>query len=76
MNGNWGAWSDFTECDVTCGGGSQHRTRSCNNPSSAHGGLDCLLSDGSGVRGKDESESQACNTHECPGKHPETTLHS
>ncbi|KAK3089127.1 hypothetical protein FSP39_001055 [Pinctada imbricata] len=51
------AWSAWMECDVTCGGGIQWRNRSCIEP--LHGGKAC--------EGERE-ESQACNTHNCPGK--------
>ena len=68
MDGNWGDWSSFDKCTVQCGGGVHQRIRLCNNPSSKHGGLDCLLSDDSGARAKEESDSGLCNTHSCPGR--------
>jgi len=66
VNGNWGKWTDFGTCSVTCGGGRHSRTRTCNDPSSAHGGLDCLLSDASGLRGKEETNTKSCNDRGCP----------
>ncbi|KAK6174213.1 hypothetical protein SNE40_017532 [Patella caerulea] len=57
VNGDWGEWSNFTECSVTCGGGHQHRNRSCDNPEPANGGADC-----SGNR----VENVSCNANHCP----------
>lgn len=68
VNGNWGEWSSFVKCSVTCGGGRQDRVRSCDSPPSAHGGLDCLLSDGSTKRAKDEVFVRTCSSDPCPGK--------
>ena len=67
-HGNWGEWSGFSKCTASCGGGKQSRSRSCNNPPPSNGGDDCLLSDGSGLRSKEETETLPCNTQKCPGK--------
>ena len=66
VNGNWGAWTEYTQCSVSCGGGTRQRRRVC--VGTAHGGLACLLSDGSGLRGSEERENQICNSNECPSK--------
>ncbi|WAR23497.1 SSPO-like protein [Mya arenaria] len=55
VDGVFSEWSAWLECDVTCGGGIQWKTRSCVGP--FHGGANCA--------GPYE-ESQHCNTHECP----------
>ena len=68
VNGNWGAWVPLEECPVTCGGGLWRRKRSCDNPRSSFGGLDCLLTGGEGKRGKQEEGVHQCNTHTCLGK--------
>lgn len=69
INGGWSAWSGFGTCSVTCGGGTQSRTRTCSNPSPAYGGLACSGS---------TSESQSCNTHSCytPSVHGYTSSSS
>lgn len=67
VHGNWGEWSNFTDCNVKCGGGEQTRTRSCDNPASQHGGDECLLSGDSGNRDKEEKETKECNMQKCAG---------
>jgi len=57
VDGGWSDFSDWSECSVTCGGGSQSRSKSCSNPAPAFGGAGC---DG------DDSESRDCNVGPCP----------
>ncbi|XP_071130861.1 uncharacterized protein [Mytilus edulis] len=57
INGGYTSWSSWDTCTVTCGGGTQDRTRSCTNPAPQYGGLQC-----SGAA----SSQQSCNTHHCP----------
>ena len=59
LAGNWATWVSWTACTVTCGGGSQARTRLCNNPAPVYGGANCA---GAGV------EIQTCNAQTCPSK--------
>ncbi|XP_071138996.1 A disintegrin and metalloproteinase with thrombospondin motifs adt-1-like isoform X2 [Mytilus edulis] len=47
VDGSWGEWSMWSECNATCGGGVQKRTRYCNNPYPAAGGSAC-----SGIAGQ------------------------
>ena len=68
VDGNWGDWVDQSSCDVTCGGGRKRQSRVCNNPLPSNGGSECLFSDGSGLRGKGEVKTVACNTDNCRGK--------
>ena len=58
--GNWGDWTEWEKCTVSCGGGDQRRTRLCNSPAPKYGGDDCT------VDGSSASESQTCNENECP----------
>ncbi|NTW14731.1 MAG: thrombospondin type-1 domain-containing protein, partial [Candidatus Moranbacteria bacterium] len=56
INGAWSAWS---ACTASCGGGTQWR--GCSNPAPANGGSFCLLNNGTyGMQ-----ETQACNTQTC-----------
>lgn len=68
VNGNWGEWSDYDTCPVTCGGGRHGRIRLCNSPSSAHGGVDCLMTGETVLRGQVEEEFKTCGDASCPGK--------
>ena len=56
MDGEWSGWTPYTTCSKECGGGSQERTRVCDNPKPQHGGMEC-----SGIR----REQQKCNTQTC-----------
>ena len=47
-------------CSVTCSTGTQVRSRTCTNPTPAHGGVDCV---------GDGSEQQSCDEVQCPGKY-------
>ncbi|XP_015775790.1 PREDICTED: mucin-like protein [Acropora digitifera] len=57
VNGRWSAWSAWGDCSLTCGNGSQTRMRTCTNPPPSAGGAAC-----SGI----SSQSQSCNTEQCP----------
>ena len=53
----WSEWTDWGECSMTCGGGSQSRSRQEVGP--FHEGAPC---DGA------STGTQDCNTHNCPSK--------
>ena len=57
LAGNWGAWASWGTCSKTCGGGTQTRTRTCNNPAPAYGGAACAGS---------AADLQNCATQNCP----------
>ncbi len=56
-DGNWGLWSAYFPCSVTCGGGTQSRTRYCDSPYPSGGGHYCV-----GYN----TETQSCNPDPCP----------
>ncbi|XP_060579908.1 A disintegrin and metalloproteinase with thrombospondin motifs adt-1-like [Ruditapes philippinarum] len=58
VDGQFGFWGYWSECNQNCGGGSRTRTRSCNNPTPANGGKDCE---------GDKSQSELCNEQQCAG---------
>ena len=60
VDGNWGAWSEISACNKSCGYGYRHRYRYCDNPPPLFRGAPCP---GTGVDVIPE-----CNTHVCPGK--------
>ncbi|XP_063436526.1 A disintegrin and metalloproteinase with thrombospondin motifs adt-2-like [Mytilus trossulus] len=41
VDGSWGEWGKWSECNATCDGGVQKRTRYCNNPYPSTGGSAC-----------------------------------
>lgn len=59
IDGGYSEWSSFSECTVTCGGGTHERTRECTNPAPANGGRGC---EGLGP----DKETEECQTEACP----------
>ncbi|XP_076099012.1 SCO-spondin-like isoform X4 [Mytilus galloprovincialis] len=57
IDGQWSPWSEFSDCDQSCGGGIQYKNRSCSNPKPEYGGEQCL---------GEEIDSNECNTQSCP----------
>ena len=58
INGGYTEFTNWTDCNVTCGGGIKLRTRNCTNPEPSNGGQKC-----SGPA----KEIRKCNSHLCPG---------
>ena len=58
VNGGFTAWSAYSACSKTCGGGKKVTTRTCTKPKPMHGGKTC---DGL------YTYEKTCNTHSCPG---------
>lgn len=56
VNGWWSAWSGFSACSASCGGGTQSQSRVCNNPAPANGWANCVGS---------TTQSLSCNTQAC-----------
>ncbi|CAC5377940.1 unnamed protein product [Mytilus coruscus] len=56
INGNWGSWSAYGSCSLTCGNGQYTRTRQCDNPAASGGGTDCA---------GDDAETNNCWTSTC-----------
>lgn len=57
VDGAWGTWNTWGTCTKTCAGGTQSRSRTCDSPIPANGGLPCSGS---------TSAYQDCNTQSCP----------
>ncbi|XP_067679122.1 A disintegrin and metalloproteinase with thrombospondin motifs adt-1-like isoform X3 [Haliotis asinina] len=55
VDGEWTTWSNWGLCNVTCGGGSQSRSRTCIEPK--FGGKDCE---------GDDIQWMGCNDIQCP----------
>ncbi|XP_060582606.1 thrombospondin-1-like [Ruditapes philippinarum] len=64
VNGMWGNWTPWSACSPTCGdsGGSQTRSRSCDNPAPSTDGKDCvgLVSDTQSCRHKPNVHTPVC----------------
>lgn len=56
VDGGFTEWTNFEDCDKTCGSGVQRRKRTCTNPSPANGGKQC--------QGLSE-ETRKCNSNPC-----------
>ncbi|KAK3594720.1 hypothetical protein CHS0354_001544 [Potamilus streckersoni] len=41
VDGNWGSWTSWGTCTVTCGSGEEIRTRKCDNPAPVGTGAHC-----------------------------------
>ncbi|XP_045206201.2 sushi, von Willebrand factor type A, EGF and pentraxin domain-containing protein 1-like [Mercenaria mercenaria] len=54
-HGQWGMWTEWGDCSITCGSGERKRNRTCDNPPPSPGGKPC---DGN-------SEEQKICTPEC-----------
>ena len=57
VHGSWSRWVSWSECTVTCGLGSQFRTRTCDDPEPTNGGRSCKGS---------KKETKTCMPTECP----------
>ena len=60
VNGAWGKWTDYSKCSKSCGEGKHSRSRLCDSPKPAHGGISCS---GPAI------EEASCNLRPCPGRY-------
>ena len=59
VDGGWGRWRSWSSCSVSCGGGTQYRTRPCDSPSPSNTGVYCQ---------GEPFQYQDCHTRQCPMK--------
>jgi len=58
INGGFTEWSEWSDCDASCGDGQQTKSRTCTNPEPANDGDDCI---------GEKTEVQSCSSGvECP----------
>ncbi|XP_067156720.1 hemicentin-1 [Apteryx mantelli] len=57
VDGKWAAWTSWSACTVSCGGGSRQRTRHCSDPAPQFGGHKCEGND---------IQIDFCNSDPCP----------
>ncbi|XP_053571495.1 SCO-spondin-like [Bombina bombina] len=58
VDGEWSAWTPWSDCSATCAGGFQNRYRFCTDPPPSGNGLSCEGSD---------REEKPCNVGPCSG---------
>ena len=59
MNGNWGEWTAFGDCNASCGGGNKTRYRECNNPEPSAAGEKCPNFEDTSI------DTEPCNLESC-----------
>lgn len=60
IDGNWGLWSDWSDCQSDCGLATRHRSRACIDPPPAHGGRGCE---------GDAEQDRDCKLDRCPSEY-------
>ncbi|XP_075117575.1 SCO-spondin-like [Leptodactylus fuscus] len=61
LDGDWGIWSSWSTCSVSCGDGVQSRSRRCDNPVPQNGGHDCV---------GDHEQKRLCQAPTCADQDP------
>ena len=64
----WNAWTIWTTCTVTCGGGLHSRFRDCLD----NDGITVLSYASCGLAGSGDESNFPCNSNSCPGETPLT----
>lgn len=59
MDGGWTEWTTWSGCSMSCGIGSQHRMRTCNDPEPKYGGQNCT---------GNNLDFKNCDSIPCPSK--------
>lgn len=59
---DWSAWSSWSGCSASCGGGTQSRSRECRRSETGQAGYSVV---DASLCGGASSESQSCNTQSC-----------
>ena len=63
--GDWGGWSNWTDCSAACGEGTRQRSRECDSPAPANGGIFCP---GAKV------QTETCENEPCAGDYCASTV--
>ena len=66
IDGQWCAWSPFSNCSAHCGPGEMVRHRYCISPEPEFGGAECK---------GNETEVAVCEERLCTGKYNRLKLH-
>ncbi|XP_053376701.1 SCO-spondin-like [Mercenaria mercenaria] len=66
VSGAWSAWQPWSVCSRSCGEGSWHRTRSCDNPPPQYGGPACTGTN---------NETAVCKLTDCPRSRKDVKNH-
>ena len=72
VDGEWGLWSEYSQCSARCGKGIKRRERECNSPSPKNGGNECEVSNSIDVvtnSGIGNIQNGNCRNYQedCPG---------
>ena len=59
VDGQWSAWSNWSDCSKSCENGTRSRARRCNFSATAPHGKPCV---------GNEKEAEPCNTDLCPSE--------
>ena len=71
VDGEWGAWGNWSDCTEPCGVGESVRSRLCDSPLPQYGGDNCttnatLLEQVLGNGTIEQQENKICNERPCP----------